>query len=740
MITQMNLPQQVPFTEPSKLEKMDKVCYVFGPNGSGKTSISRLIRNESDKQSSSVLERNGSPDVKAYVYNKDFVSENFSNSAKIPGVFTLGSENVDAKKKIQELEDKIYKENQDLARARKNLENAQEEFDRCENAIVDICWKIKSGLPDILRHNWHGTGNNKKKFKEDVFGKMEGLPQSIELPNVNMLKDKAKIIFDNTIGIVDPLPLYSYKDLLICEDAPIFAKSIVGKENVGIGELIKKLGNSDWVAQGRRYVTDDICPFCQHHSVDEELKSDLEKFFDESYRKDVLALKRAAGNYENNLTRLIKEADAVGGSYEEFLDFAEFKVNIANLKSMVQISLEKIKEKIAEPSKTIAIQSVGEICAEIARLVKVASDRVNEHNALVEHRKDERNKLWDDLMLYVAMNVKRDSVNLRQQERDIRKKIDGLTKTINSDEARIRSYTESRDNEENRLTDIRDAAEQINTILYRFGFSNFKVSVTQDGESYQIVRNDGTIVDGTLSEGETSFLTFLYFYYLMNGSLNRTGINEPRIVVLDDPISSLDADVLFVVSSLVRELAQEARSQVSDIEQLIVLTHNITFHREITYIRPNEGNPHTSYYLIRKVRGHSVVERCFENPVSSTYEMLWKDLFREDCNALTAQNESRRIIETFFKLVGMPDLDNIIAEMESPEREIARSLMSWANAGSHSAFDDETFVNTGETTENYRKALRIIFEKANYGLHYDKMVKISTCSENSEDNVPEVGA
>lgn len=740
MITQMNLPQQVPFTEPSKLEKMDKVCYVFGPNGSGKTTISRLIRNESGKQSSSVLERNGGADVKTYVYNKDFVSENFSNSAKIPGVFTLGSENVDAKKKIQELEDKIYKEKQVLARDRENLNKAQADFDRYENEIVDICWKIRSKLPDVLSHNWRGTGNSKKKFKKDVFKKMEGLPQSIELPNIHVLKNKAGIIFNDTIGVIEPLRQYSYEDLLISENAPIFAKPIVGKENVGIGELINKLGNSDWVAQGRRYVTGDICPFCQHHSVDEELKSNLEKFFDESYQKDVLALNQAAENYENCLTQLIKEADEIGNSYEEFLDFAEFKVNLANLKSVVRSSVEKIKEKIAEPSKTIAIQSAGEICAEIARLVKVASGRVNERNAVVEHRNNERAKLWDDLMLYVAMQVKSDSVNLRQQERSIRKKIDGLTKTINNDEARIRGYTESRDNEENRLTDIRDAAEQINTILYRFGFSNFKISVTQDGESYQIVRNDGTIVDGTLSEGETSFLTFLYFYYLMNGSLNRTGINEPRIVVIDDPISSLDADVLFVVSSLVRELAKEARSQVSDIEQLIVLTHNITFHREITYIRAKEGDPHTSYYLIRKVKNHSAVKWFLENPVSSTYEMLWKDLFREDCSALTAQNESRRIVETFFRLVGMPDLDSIIAEMESPEREIARSLMSWANAGSHSAFDDETFVNTGETTENYRKALKIIFEKANYGLHYDKMVNISTRSENSEDNVPEVGA
>ena len=49
--------------------------------------------------------------------------------------------------------------------------------------------------------------------------------------------------------------------------------------------------------------------------------------------------------------------------------------------------------------------------------------------------------------------------------------------------------------------------------------------------------------------------------------------------------------------------------------------------------------------------------------------------------------------------------------------------MLWANAGSHSAFDDETFVNTSETTNAYRKALGLLFEKANYGSHYDEMTK-----------------
>lgn len=87
------------------------------------------------------------------------------------------------------------------------------------------------------------------------------------------------------------------------------------------------------------------------------------------------------------------------------------------------------------------------------------------------------------------------------------------------------------------------------------------------------------------------------------------------------------------------------------------------------------------------------------------------------------------LFHLFLVLVGISDMDKIIVEMESPDREIARSFMSWANAGSHSAFDDETFMNTNEVTDSYKKVLRLIFEKANYGSHYDEMVGKYSTSE-----------
>jgi wobble nucleotide-excising tRNase len=59
----------------------------------------------------------------------------------------------------------------------------------------------------------------------------------------------------------------------------------------------------------------------------------------------------------------------------------------------------------------------------------------------------------------------------------------------------------------------------INAMLESFGFTSFKLTTAgQMDHLYEIVREDGSNAMSTLSEGEKSFITFLYFYNLIRGS------------------------------------------------------------------------------------------------------------------------------------------------------------------------------------------------------------------------------
>lgn len=64
-----------------------------------------------------------------------------------------------------------------------------------------------------------------------------------------------------------------------------------------------------------------------------------------------------------------------------------------------------------------------------------------------------------------------------------------------------------------------------------YGFLNFEIVPTQEDEGfYQIQREDGTIAETTLSEGEITFITFLYYLQLTKGGISKDEVNNERVL------------------------------------------------------------------------------------------------------------------------------------------------------------------------------------------------------------------
>lgn len=726
MITDVNIYPHVPFnrdSEMSKLDKMQPICFIFGSNGSGKTTISQFIKDKTDENFDDITwdERSN---TKVYVYNRNFVRKNFLSGTTIPGVFTIGQEEVAAKQEIERLSNEIKKESVKLENCKNNLKHAEEEKQSIGQRIADKYWEVKTSLPQDLDKQWANV-KGKKDFKKLIDESIERLNLNEATPDIEKLANKAKVLFNSKSQPFELPMTFEFSSLLDIENTEIFTKKISGKESNKIGKLIKQLENSDWVAKGKDYLKEDICPFCQQHTITEEFINEFNNFYDESYKKDINELKNSVDNYRQHSQVLIDNIENQIKKYNEYTSKdLDLQIELSELKRITGENISKLEKKINEPSVLVSITTSKNVCAELEKLFENLKTKVSQNNDLINNKKNEKNKVFEERIKYVSITAKHETSTLHKNLQKEQKRIDGLNEAINTIENKIKEYEQKCNIEKEKFMNSNDTAKKINNLLEQFGFSNFKISVSQEDKSYYIVRNDGTPVNDTLSEGEMNFLTFLYFYQLIKGSLNKTDIDSERIVVIDDPISSMDANVLFIVSSLVRELAYEVRKGKYKIKQLIVLTHNITFHREVTYIRANEGNSKTSYYLIKKLNGYSIIEHCSKNPISSTYELLWQNLFCNDCNPLTAQNTSRRIIETFFNLVGISDVNKIILGMKSPDREIAQSLMSWANAGSHNALDEgDIVVNTNETTDAYKHVLKKIFTESNYETHYNEMIK-----------------
>ncbi len=116
------------------------------------------------------------------------------------------------------------------------------------------------------------------------------------------------------------------------------------------------------------------------------------------------------------------------------------------------------------------------------------------------------------------------------------------------------------------------AIDNINDLLLKNNFSGFKIEKKESENNitkYYILREEETIenhVFKTLSEGEKNFIAFLYFYQLCLGTNDSDNSTKKKIILIDDPVSSMDSQVLFFVSTLIRRLIAKKEKERTNTE------------------------------------------------------------------------------------------------------------------------------------------------------------------------------
>lgn len=140
-----------------------------------------------------------------------------------------------------------------------------------------------------------------------------------------------------------------------------------------------------------------------------------------------------------------------------------------------------------------------------------------------------------------------------------------------------------------------------------------------------------------------------------------------------------------------------------------------------------DSNKNIHYWILRKKNGITNIQYYgIENPISSSYELLWKELKEQNNNSvITIQNTMRRIIENYFKILGKYKDEDLIDKFQDYEsKEICRSLISWINDGSHCIPDDLYVEALDDSLERYQEVFRMIFFHTNHIEHYNMMMGI----------------
>lgn len=528
---------------PEIMNALKSLNFIFGSNGTGKTTIGRVITDPAASPGCGVIWKGGTP-LQTLVYNSDFVERNFKPAEDLKGVFTLGEMQIGTLEKISELKlerDTLTKKVEGWNEALKGTDGTggkQKDLSSLDSSFKDKCWAQKVKHDPKLQGAFEGVRNNSEKFKDRL---LENTTNTSALLPLIELENRAGTVFGQTPVVEQLVRAIDGESLLAHEANVILKKKVIGKNDVDIAAMINKLGNSDWVKEGRTYFDDSgqVCPFCQQATKESFAKS-LNEYFDEAFLLDTITINNLATDYQTDAERIQQQLGLVIGTPCKFLDVAKLKEEKELLDSKLMINSQRIAAKKKESSQSIELESIGNVVTAIGALILSANASIADHNRMVQNLSSERKTLTAQVWRLVVEEIKSDIAAYQAARGNLEKAIKGLGDQIQqASEGRSGKVKEIRELEKT-TTSVQPTVDAINQLLLSFGFHGFSIANVPGTTSYKLVRADGTEAMRTLSEGEKTFVTFLYFFQLIKGSDTESGITNDRVVVFDDPVVRAD--------------------------------------------------------------------------------------------------------------------------------------------------------------------------------------------------------
>ena len=297
---------------------------------------------------------------------------------------------------------------------------------------------------------------------------------------------------------------------------------------------------------------------------------------------------------------------------------------------------------------------------------------------------------------------------------------------------------EKRANNKNKQQEIQDLKQQksltkdfayfVSQILNDINIS-LKVELDSDNKNYIIksTSENASLTIKDISEGEKNLLALLFFYYELFADNKQKSVKpQVELIIVDDPISSMDDSNKFYILELMKNLLELPN------QQIFVLTHSWDDYCNLSYGK--ENNADFATFEIRKKNGVSELAKLSSK--EKPYKYLFKEIFafsqkseeelKTECQIYHYPNVMRRIFEEWYGFKVGRDLNftsNLQKQVESHfeitsnnEKTKLGLLIKVCNILSHSINGS---MNPQEIHQSAKYLMRLIKDKDK--LHFDNM-------------------
>lgn len=554
-----------------------RINVIYGPNGTGKTSLAGAfdgLRNAADAEgfrrvSVSIDDgvtrtTDGSDDAlfdRIHVFSEHYVarSHNFTaGSADMPAVLTIGEKPADAERKLEALREELASKLKEHDR--------QTKIERDANQAINAAYStVSQQVVDAASRaggRWHSrsnfsAGTVRKAFAESHAAWRLLTEQELQ-KNIGIVNsDKADAIPENQLAVSVPDGLNQRLAIALS----------ITPTTIILDTLEAHPDAASWVDEGR-HLHDGIetCIFCGAPLSDAR-RSLIDQHFSDAVERLQSDLRSGAAS----VRAVIASVDAsIAGLPSRGLFFEDLRTRYDEANSEARAELTALRSWATEVLARVetklsnVLNGVDAVVAEpptvsanaILELRTEHNDRVSQHDQLVQsaaqvielhYLKASESSVSDNSAKAAA--AKAEGEVLDRNIADIRSQIASL-ETVEGDP----------------MPSAKILTDEVTRLL---GRNELKFELV-DGR-YRVTR-DGQPARG-LSLGERTAITLIHFLEQVAKFDSSRG--KP-IVIIDDPVSSLDSDIFMGVSAYIW-----TETIVKDhVAQLFLLTHNFELFRQ----------------------------------------------------------------------------------------------------------------------------------------------------------------